>query len=161
MTDAIPPIPELYWDGIQFYLPARDDDGTPGYAVMYPYVDSASDGNGAWAYQGWTDAPSEDCPVVRVVTAAEETLMTPDTAARVDEELTIEDWSWSQVPPPVLELAPARVSRTHVVIGMADPANGVDEDGSMAWTPRRLTPAQARLLASALIERADAIEKSP
>lgn len=62
MTDAIPPIPELYWDGIQFYLPAENDFGDRGYSVMYLH-----DGN--WAYQGWTEAPSEDCPVVRVVTA--------------------------------------------------------------------------------------------
>lgn len=77
-----------------------------------------------------------------------------------DTAVTIEDWSWSQVPPPVLEVAPVRVSRTHVVIGMADPANGIGEEGSLAWTPRRLTPAQARQLAAALIARADAIEES-
>jgi len=60
---VIPPIPELYWDGIQFYLPAKDDEGTDGYSVMYL-------SHGSWAYQGWVDAPSEDCPVVPVAAAS-------------------------------------------------------------------------------------------
>lgn len=64
MTD-IAPIPPLYWDGIQFYLPSVNDEGVSGYEVMY-----LTDG-GQWAYQGWTEAPSEDCPIVKVAIAGE------------------------------------------------------------------------------------------
>lgn len=69
-------------------------------------------------------------------------------------ELTIQDWTWSQVPPPLLSVV---TQREHVVIGMADPANGVYEDGSLAWIPRRLTPDQADQLADDLHARAAAI----
>jgi hypothetical protein len=71
-------------------------------------------------------------------------------------ELTIEDWSWSQVPPPLLSVV-TDASRGRIVIGLADPANGVDENGWLAWTPRRLTPDQADRLADDLRARAAAI----
>lgn len=76
----------------------------------------------------------------------------------IDTELTIEDWTWSQVPPPLLAVAPVRPGAEYVVIGFADPANGVDENGWLEWVPRKLTPAQARELAAGLVARADAIE---
>lgn len=76
----------------------------------------------------------------------------------VTEELTIEDWSWSQVPPPLLAVAPVRPGAQYVVIGFADPANGVGDNGDLEWVPRKLTPVQAIELSEALRSRAEAIQ---
>jgi hypothetical protein len=77
------------------------------------------------------------------------------TPADPAAELTIEDWSWSQVPPPLLALAPVHPGDPHMVLGVADPANGVDPDGELAWTPRRLTAEQALQLADELRARVE------
>jgi len=81
----------------------------------------------------------------------------PPADTATDVELTIQDWSWSQVPPPLTAVAPVRPGAEYVVIGFADPANGVRDNGDLQWVPRKLTPDQADLLADALHARAAAV----
>ncbi len=100
--------------------------------------------------RGNLGAPGTGWPVRAVLVSAPE----GEDEHRTDTELWVEDWSWSQVPPPLLAVAPTKPGDTHITLGVADPANGVGEDGALDWTPRRLTAEQAVQLANALLGRA-------